>query len=292
MMCVLQHGHQWQITSTDGLLINFFYTSIDMVTEHRCDNPPLPKRKEVSLPHNSHDSPDVVDMSVDDVASTDLEAAASVGLQSQQAGLPGNQIDGKIQTIEERLSRLEMVVYGMDKKLNTILQILTKHPGTKDIPGSRSADDDTSAFENAVVSTPVINSTPAVAADQKILPSYKIVDAKRDIVAIGRDKRSSVRMQKQDLDHCFIAANSPIAFALKLVGKLYSRTELVQSNYAGGAITLKDGSKVFKKPLDKVKLQAIIYETQYQFPGSLGTYNDMKQFRDAVNGKCRHTKSE
>lgn len=241
-------------------------------------------------------------MPVDDLL-VNTEVEADFGLNESASG----QADGLDQMdivnvgvntvtarVTERLNKLESVTYAMDEKIDKILEILTRRARGHGVSTPVTVNTATPGASGETTPVPmpvqVMGSPPAVTTTQNVLPAFKVVDVQREIVAVGRDASSTIRLHKSELEYCFTSGKTPIGFALRLVGKLYSRAELAQSNYSGGTINLKDGCKVLKKALDKVKLQAIIHETQFQFPGTFITETEMKKFRDAVNGKCRHTK--
>ena len=85
------------------------------------------------------------------------------------------------------------------------------------------------------------------------------------------------------------AADNPISFTLKLMGFIFSRQEMASSNFAGGFVARGD-TKIYKLPLDKIRLQAIMEEAWSQYPGKLVNASQIRLLRDAINGKCRHTK--
>lgn len=67
-------------------------------------------------------------------------------------------------------------------------------------------------------------------------------------------------------------------FVLKLVGKLFSKHELATSNYGGGWVNTTQG-RIYKAPLDKVRLNAIIEQGQEQYPGELNTSASLESVR-------------
>ncbi|XP_071790485.1 uncharacterized protein [Asterias amurensis] len=163
-----------------------------------------------------------------------------------------------------------MEAYIYSNSMAGLKNIRPKPPGIKNVRQDSIAKDGFPAFCPGRARPCVAPATPSNS------------DALVEIGVSGAEHPVLIRQYL--MEQALFKSVEPHRYACELLGHLFGPEELSVSSFRGETMT-QDGSMTVQ--LDQHRMNAILHQTELEFPGSTATSQKISVIKKAVNAKCR-----
>ncbi|KAJ8040819.1 hypothetical protein HOLleu_15222 [Holothuria leucospilota] len=140
--------------------------------------------------------------------------------------------------------------------------------------------------------------TPASPSRSPFTPPAPSLPSRREQPSYGKLVNGNIQMRvengsvpfveipKQTYERIFYVAKTATSFVRQLLPLVYSREELVASNFEGGEVLTGNGY-VTKPALERPRMASLLGQVELEFPGSTFGKANMGKIREAINAHCR-----